>query len=574
LEYTANPAWFAVQALPYLMEYPYECSEQTFSRLYANSLAAHIANSDPKIKRVFELWKTTPESNALLSNLEKNQELKALLIEETPWLMNGKDETERKHRLGILFDLNKMAYEKNSALQKLQESQQYNGGWSWFKGMPESWYITQHIVSGFGHLTNLGVYDIKNDANTRNMVEKAVRFIDSELERDYYSLKRNCNKNCLEEDNLSYIHIQYLYARSFFINDIPLTSSVKEAADYYKKQAGKYWQDKSFYMQGMIALGLNRTENTDIPEKIVASLKEHALHSEENGMYWKYSGGYYWYQAPIETQALLIEVFDEIANDQSSVEEMKVWLLKQKQTQDWKTTKATADAIYALLLKGTDMLGETDFPEIKIGNMIINASDSEIKAEAGTGYFKKSWNGSEIAPEWGNISITKAKNTVSWGAAYWQYFEQLDKITEFEETPLKINKKLFVERKKDGKTVIVPVENDGKLAVGDKVKVRIEIRSDRDIEYVHLKDMRASCFEPADYISGYRYKSGIGYYQAIKDASMNFFIDYLRKGTYVFDYDLIVSQKGDFSNGITTIQSMYAPEFTSHSEGIRVVVEN
>ncbi|MDR2010634.1 MAG: hypothetical protein LBQ22_09150 [Bacteroidales bacterium] len=573
LEYTSNPAWYAVQALPYLMEYPYECAEQLFSRYYANSLATHIANSDPKIKRVFDLWKTTPGSEALLSNLEKNQELKSLLLEETPWLLNAKNETERKHRLGLLFDLNKMTQERNSALRKLRETQQYNGGWPWFKGMPENWYISQYIVTGFGHLNKLGVYDIKEDNETWNMVENAVRFIDSKLEESYNHLKKNCDKKCMEGDNLSYTHIQYLYARSFFINDIPVSSSVKEAMDYYKGQAEKYWKSKSFYMQGMIALSLNRFGNSDIPKKVIASLKEHAIHNEEMGMYWKYNNGYYWYQAPVETQALLIEAFDEITNDQASVEEMKVWLLKQKQTQDWKTTKATAEAIYALLLKGTDLLKETDFPEIKIGDMLINVSDPEIKTEAGTGYFKKTWNGTDIKPEWGNVSITKAKNTVSWGAVYWQYFEQLDKITEFEDTPLKINKKLFVERREGGKPVIIPVENDGKLSVGDKIKVRIEIRSDRDMEYVHLKDMRASCFEPVDYISGYRYKSGLGYYQAIKDASMNFFIDYLRKGTYVFEYDLVVSQKGDFSNGITTIQCMYAPEFSSHSEGVRVSVE-
>jgi len=266
---------------------------------------------------------------------------------------------------------------------------------------------------------------------------------------------------------------------------------------------------------------------------------------------------------------------------------MKVWLLKQKQTQDWKTTKATTEAIYALLLQGTNLLSETDYPIITVGNQSLDvANDPEIKTEAGTGYFKKSWESSEISSDFGNISVTKKQNTVSWGAVYWQYFEQLDKIKIFKETPLKINKKLFVERYNDGKKVIVPISENNSvetghatslqsnaLQIGDKITVRIEIQVDRDMEYVHLKDMRAACFEPVDYISGYRWSAGLGYYQAIKDASMNFFISYLRKGSYVFEYQLIVSQKGEFSNGITTMQCMYAPEFTSHSEGVRVVVE-
>jgi uncharacterized protein YfaS (alpha-2-macroglobulin family) len=574
LEFTANPAWYAVQALPYLMEYPYECAEQTFSRFYANSLATHIANSDPKIKRIFEIWKNTPNTTVLLSNLEKNQELKSLLIEETPWLLDAKNEAERKQRIGILFDLNRMTMENISALNKLREMQKNNGGWPWFKGMAESWYITQHIVSGLGHMDNLGIYVIRKDQSAWEMTRKAITYIDYEIERLYKNLKSNCNADCLNEDHISYLQIHYLYARSFFINDFPIPEATKEAFEYYKNQAAKYWNDKNIYMQGMIALALHRTGNNVVPSKILASFKERSIHSEEMGTYWRYNSGYNWYNAPIETQALLIEAFDEISNDTTLVEDAKVWLLKQKQSQDWKTTKATAEAIYALLLQGTDLLTETDIPIIKIGNLTIDAnSDSEIKTEAGTGYFKKTWDATQITPEWANVTVSKKTNSVSWGAVYWQYFEQLDKITGFEETPLKISKKLFVERRKDNSIVITPIENDAKLSVGDKIKVRIEIRSDRDMEYVHLKDMRASCFEPVDYLSGYRYKSGIGYYQSIKDASMNFFIDYLRKGTYVFEYDLIVSQKGEFSNGITTIQSMYAPEFTSHSEGVRVVVE-
>ncbi|MDD3739889.1 MAG: alpha-2-macroglobulin family protein, partial [Bacteroidales bacterium] len=574
LEFTSNPAWYAVQALPYIMEYPYECAEQTFSRYYANMLATHIANSDPKIKRVFDIWRNTPNSEALMSNLEKNQELKALMLEETPWVLEAQDENERKHRIGLLFDLNRMSMESKSALKKLEEQQKYNGGWAWFKGMPESWYITQHIVCGLGHLDNLGVTEIKKDNKTWNMTKKAIGFIDYELVRNYKEMKKYCDSKCMAEDHLGYMQIHYLYARSYFIEDVPIDNATKEAFEYYKSQAEKYWKNKSFYMQGMLALALHRYEDKITPIKIMASLKEHSLNSEEMGMYFKNDRGYYWYQAPIETQALLIEAFDEVIDDQQSVEEMKVWLLKQKQTQDWKTTKATAEAIYALLLRGTDMLADDEIAIITVGSMKIDAAnDPEIKTDAGTGYFKKAWDGSLVKPEWGDITVSKTSNTVSWGAVYWQYFEQLDKITTFEETPLTINKKLFVERREGVKPVIVPIEKDAKLAVGDRVTVRIEIRVDRDMEYVHLKDMRASCFEPVDYLSGYRYKAGLGYYQGIKDASMNFFIDYLRKGTYVFEYELIVAQKGDFSNGITTIQCMYAPEFTSHSEGVRVIVK-
>jgi len=580
LEFTSNPAWYAIQALPYLMEYPYECAEQTFSRFYANSIASHIANSNPKIKNVFESWKkSSPE--AFLSNLEKNQELKSLILEETPWVLNSQSESERKKRVGLLFDLNKMSNELNRALKKLQQLQVSNGGWTWFKGMPESRYMTQHIVTGMGHLDHLGVTAIRKDYKTWNMVTKAVRYLDDRIREDYNWLKKH--NSDMSKDHLSQTTIQYLYARSYFLKDVAISSRNKEAYNYYHNQAQNYWLGKSRYMQGMIALALHRRLDVDklmTPQSIIASLKENAINHEELGMYWKDNrGGYYWYQAPIETQALLIEAFDEVMGDKESVEAMKVWLLKQKQTQDWKTTKATTEACYALLLRGTDLLASDQLVEIKVGNEIIDpkkmdampAGRQDVKVEAGTGYFKTSWNKTAIKSNMGNVTVTKKDDGVAWGAMYWQYFEQLDKIAPAE-TPLKLVKKLFLQKNKPSGSVITPIVEGTKLKVGDKIKVRIELRVDRDMEYVHMKDMRASGLEPINVFSGYRYQDGLGYYESTKDASTNFFFDYLRKGTYVFEYPLRVNMAGDFSNGITSIQCMYAPEFTSHSEGIRVKI--
>ncbi|MCD4698807.1 MAG: hypothetical protein K8S16_21455, partial [Bacteroidales bacterium] len=188
------------------------------------------------------------------------------------------------------------------------------------------------------------------------------------------------------------------------------------------------------------------------------------------------------------------------------------------------------------------------------------------------GYFKTSWPGSEIKPEMGNITVTNENPSIAWGAVYWQYFENLENIT-FAETPLKLEKKLFLEENTDAGPVLKPIKNGGAIKSGNKIIVRIELRVDRDMEFVHMKDMRAAAFEPVNVLSGYRYQDGLGYYESTLDASTNFFFDYLRKGAYVFEYPLIASQKGDFSNGITTIQCMYAPEFTSHSEGVRVTIK-
>ncbi len=571
LEFTSNPAWYAVQALPYIMEYPYECSEQTFSRFYANSLAHHIVNSSPKVKAVFDAWSEDEDSKALLSNLEKNQELKSVLLQETPWVLDAKNETQRKKRVAVLFDLNRMSNELTKAILKLQQAQTTNGGWPWFKGMPESWYITQHIVAGMGHLTKLGV-DVSSYRGVEDMNQNAIRFIDNKI-RDYYlKLKKNYSNKKMKNDHLSYTAIHYLYARSFF-TDIPVPRRSKEAFDYFISQSEKYWLDRNKYAQGMIALALHRFGNKQVPQDIVRSLREYAMHSDEMGMYWKeVEAGYYWYQAPIETQALLIEVFAEVANDEKAVEECKIWLLKQKQTQDWKTTKATVEAVYALLLQGGDWLANDQIAEITVGDQKVDPENMpDLKVEAGTGYFKTAWHGKEIKPQMGEVTVHKPGKGIAWGAIYWQYFEQLDKISHHE-TPLKIKKELFIERHTESGNVIEPISQSD-IKVGDKIIVRVEIRVDRHMEYVHLKDMRASGFEPVNVLSRYKYQDGLGYYESTKDASTNFFIDYLSKGTYVFEYPLRVAHKGDFSNGITTIQCMYAPEFTSHSKGIRVKVE-
>jgi len=577
LEFTSNPAWYAVQAMPYMMEYPYECSEQTFTRYYSNAIASHIMNSNPKVKEVIEAWgKDSPE--AFLSNLQKNQELKELILEETPWVLDAKNEEQSKRNLAVLLDMERMSKELDKALTKTIKSQSVNGGWPWFPGMPESRYITQHVICGMGHLDHLGIKDVKDNHKVWQMVKKGVDYLDGEIVKDYRYAKR-WDPNYLTNQHLGYDQVQYLYSRSFF-PQLELNKDTKEAVGYYTDQAVKFWLNFNIYAEGMIALAAHRFEMVELSTDIVKSLKDRSIHHDEFGMYWKdYQLGYYWYEAPIETQALMIEMFNDVTNDQESVEELKIWLLKQKQTTNWKTTKQTTEAVYALLLTGSDLLANDEVVEITVGGKpieyVANPSSEnpyQVKAQAGTGYFKTAWTEEQVKPEMGEITVKKASAGIAWGAAYWQYFEDLDKIT-FAETPLSLQKQLFTVEVSNQGEQLKPITDKNVLHVGDKIRVRIELRTDRNLEYVHMKDMRASGFEPINVLSMYKYQDGLGYYEATKDAATNFFFDYIPKGTYVFEYDLRVQHKGDFSNGITTIQCMYAPEFTSHSEGIRVLVE-
>ncbi|WP_179376743.1 alpha-2-macroglobulin family protein [Winogradskyella wichelsiae] len=574
LEMTSNPAWYAVQALPYLMEYPYECNEQTFSRYYANALAQHIVKSNPKIEAVFNQWKST---DALLSNLEKNQELKSLLIQETPWLRDAQSETEQKKRIGLLFDLNKMNNELQSAIRKLKNNQHSSGAWPWFNGGRDNRYITQHIIAGFGHLKQLNVSQSNSE---ESMIQNALRYLDAEFIQEYKNIKKYNKDADLSKDHLSQMQLHFLYTRSFY-PEIKPSKEVKTIMHYYQTQIQNYWLKRSLYAKGLMALTMNRMDDSKTAGKIIKSLKENSITTDELGMYWKTNtNSWHWYQAPIETQALMIEAFSEVGNEIQSeaknltdIDNLKIWLLKNKQTNQWKTTKATTEAVYALLLQGSDWLSVTKQVDVKVGNETISPETLDnVKLEAGTGYYKTSWTGSEIKKEQADVTITKKGEGIAWGALYWQYFEDLDNITSAE-TPLKLGKKLFLKTNTDKGEEITEITKDLKLKVGDLVRVRIELRTDRNMEFVHLKDMRASGLEPINVLSQYKWQDGLGYYESTKDAATNFFMDYLPKGVYVFEYDLRVNNAGDMSNGISTIQSMYAPEFSSHSEGVRILVD-
>lgn len=445
-------------------------------------------------------------------------------------------------------------------------------------------YITQHIIAGFGHLNKLTVHAKTREASDKKehnqMILKAIEYLDEAFVKEYEDIRKYDSKIDLSKDHLSYTQLHYLYLRSFY-PDVKKSDKVEDITKYYHTQIQKYWLKRSLYAKGLMALIVDRMDDQTTSVKILKSLKENSITSEELGMYWKANANsWYWYQAPIETQALLIEAFSEAgtliqsaAQNLETVDNLKIWLLKNKQTNRWKTTKATSEAVYALLLQGSDWLRVTDLVDVLVGGQNIAPSKLEdVKVEAGTGYFKTSWNTSEIKPEMASVQLSKKGKGMAWGALYWQYFEDLDHISSAK-TPLKLNKKLFLKTNTATGEEISEITANTKVKVGDLIRVRIELRNDRTMEFVHMKDMRAAGLEPINVISTYKWQDGLGYYESTKDASTNFFFDYLPKGVYVFEYDLRVNNAGVMSNGITTIQSMYAPEFSSHSEGVRITVD-
>ena len=566
LEFTSNPIWYAVQALPALTTPESDNVLSWFATYYSNALAVYLANSTPKIKSIIDAWtKQGGTKETLLSQLEKNQELKAVLLEETPWVMESQDETEQKQRLALLFDMNRANYLNNQAIEKLQSLQTDEGGWAWFKGMPANVSITQWLLYGMGELSRLNA--VKPTDEIEKMQAKAVRFIDEYFKLHYEYYKKN-NLDGKMPETISTYELEYLFVRSMYKN-IPLDET-KEAFQFYLELAEKYWtKNTRLYDRAIAAMVLQRNGKTQTALSIIKSLREHATHTPDEGMFWANNQAQsFLFQSATCIHTFMMQAFQETGSLPGEMDEMKLWLLKQKQTQQWESSPATVNAVNILLQTGSKWLESDGNVSIKIGSQTLDTENGE----AGTGYIKTAFDSKSILPDMDRITITKKGAGPGWGAVYGQYFENLDKI-QAAKTGLNVEKSLFIEKVTATGKSLLPLAENQSLKIGDKVIVRLVVRADRDLEYVLLKDLRASCFEPAETLSGIRWAQQVIYYQMTRDASTNFYFYNLPKGTYVFEYPLYANAAGDYSNGTATIQCLYAPEYVSHTSGGRVKVE-
>ncbi len=563
VEFAANPSWYALQALPVLSAPQNENAIDYLTAYYVNGLAAYIVNSNLKISQVFKQWKQAGGTReTLLSNLEKNAELKSMLLDETPWLMSAKDETEQKRRIALLFDINEQKNQGQQYLDKLIKLQKSTGAFSWFDGMSESRYITQQVLLEMAHFQKMTGEEEKYP----DWILKALEYVDLQIARDFDELKKN-KRDYADTMSIGDMQWFYLHTRSEY-PDVPLLRSAKEAVDFYMKQAEKYWTQATLYGKAATALVCSRNGNRTLANQILDSLRETAVKSDEQGMYWAgNNAGYFWNERPVRVHTAIIEAFSEVSGNVSEIDEMKIWLLRQKQTQSWDSLVSTVDAIYVLLNKGTDWISDEGNVKIKLGNKVLDNKEKE----AGTGFIKETFGTSEFHPKMGNVTIEKSGGGIGWGALYWQYYKDIDQVKNTGKD-LSVTRKLFVEKIQDNKTTMIPVEKTT-VNVGDKVIVRLVVTTDRNLEFVALKDLRAACFEPVNQLSGMVWREGVGYYQTMKDVSTSFFFDFLPAGTYVLEYEVWVNNAGDFADGMANVQCLYAPEFVSHSDGNRIIVK-
>lgn len=553
LELTANPIWYAVQALPTLAEPGNDNAVSWFAAYYSSTLAQYIANAHPRIRQVVEQWKTAGgDTHSLLSRLETDTELKNIVQEETPWLLEAENETEQIRRLSLLFDLNRTAGLRATALRQLLDLQRTEGGWSWFKGMRPSEDITLYILRGMSQLTELNAVEYNQEEKEMQM--RALQFLDKQVARQY----REENKHVLTARR-----IDYLFVRSAY-RDVPKSGDTHEAIRCYTALAEQQWEKQSLYRRGEIAWLMHRNGNKPVAKEILTWLRKTATESDSEGMYWANNRqGDGSFLSPLDTHCLFMTLFNELDPDKQEIDRMKQWLLSRKQTQHWGTIPATVQAVYALLLTGSDRLATDNRCVVTWGKRTYDTVDGEI----GTGYLKVTLSNEQAAEAAGSkMVVRKEGNAPAWGAVYEQYFQPISDVKK-KKGVLHVEKKLFIETNDGKEAQLRPVGEGEALHVGDKAVVRLVVRTDRTMDYVFLKDLRAGCMEPTEQFSGTRSSDGIRYYQSPTDVAEHFFFDRLPKGTFVLEYRLYVSRPGTYAGGISTIQCLYAPEFVAHTEG-------
>jgi hypothetical protein len=565
VQVVSHPEWHAVMALPYLMEFPHECSEQTFSRYYANVLAAHLVKSNPAIRRVFESWRGT---EALDSPLTKNEDIKNIMIEQTPWLQDAANEAQARRRIALLFDENHLQQQTAGTMAKLQAMQDDGGLWPWFRGGDGSEFISLHIAAGFGRLRALGVETDVSPAL------KSLSALDDALTERHRLIRKAAKDDPAvpARNHLDPWVAHHLYTRSFFLKDKAVAESDLPARDYFLGQAKRYWpQLRSRLATAQVALALQRSGDAETARLITRSLRETARNDPESGMSWPagQGDGWAWWQAPVESQALIIEAFREIDNDWQAVEDCKVWLIRQKQVRQWGSTKATVDAIQALLGNRPDGVSDvTTGPLLRIslgGNEVRPAN-----VEAGTGFYEHRFPAAEVKLEMAEIVLTKNDPGIAWAGVHWQYFEDLAKLGAHESASLKLEKSLFVRRQSAQGPKLEPVS--GPVRVGEEIVTRIVLRSDRAMDFLHLQESRGSGTEPLNVLSGYRWRDGFACYEVTRDTASHFFIDHLPAGTHVFETSVRVQHAGVYQSGIAEIRCMYAPEFHARSGSVKLDV--
>ena len=559
-EAVPDPQWIVLGSLPYLVEFPHECAEQTFNRLYANVLGRHVVQSDPKMARVIRRWQSEGGNQ---SGLNQTPERRELTLGQTPWSDDAAAQDQSLDRLTMFLDDNAVTAGIASAQKRLRELQNGDGSLSWFPGGPPNLYMTMYVASGYGRLRSLGDADVGFD-----LPIAAWRYVDAEMDRRMQKIRIDDR----DRDHFDAMVAMYLDGRSRFLDLVPIDEQHAASWQYWIDQTETHLlPDASWMTRAKAALAMNRLGRPKTVELVLRSLRENAI-STDDGVTWKMRESPYWYDSPIETLAAIAELFRELSDDEDMVSDIHRQMIRNRRTHHWPSTRSTAEAVATIFDPDTRMTDLSGVLKVQIGAETLDPPPGETA----TGIWTRVWHDDAIDPSMGTISVVAPEDakTAAWASLHWSYLEDLSKVRSVDGSDLRVEKETFVKSSTDEGARLSPINRDGEstIRVGDRLVTRLTIHCDREMQFVHLRDHRAAGTEPVDVLSGYRWQDGLGYYQATGDAATHFFIDTLPKGVYVLQYETFATLEGVYQSGYANLQCMYAPEYAAHSESIEVEI--
>ena len=549
VEYTNHPAWLMIQALPSVAARNDKDVISQATAFYANSLGAFIMKQNPTIKGTIEQWQQElGTETSLMSSLQKNQDLKSLVIDETPWVMDADREADQKRQLINYFDDNTLQYRLDKNLQNLRDLQNGDGSWSWWPGMPGNLYMTTAVVK---MLTRLNAMTGAQQGTTQ-MLSSAMQYLGKEMVEEVKQMRKLEREHKVKDLRPSETAVDVLYIWS--LANTQLSGKTADARTYLVDHLAKQTHEFTIYGKAVAAVILAKNGKQQKAAEYLESIRQYSVYQEEKGRYFDTRKAYYsWRDYKIPTEVAAIEALKAIEpNDQQTVEEMQRWLLQSKRTQAWDTPLNSVDAVYAFLNGRTEML-QTKEPCV----ISLNGKPMDMpKATAGLGYVKTSASGNNLK----TLSVRKTSDGTSWGAVYAQFMQPVTKI-QSAAAGITVKRELLAAdtQKPIGKA----------LSVGDKIKIRITITAERDYDFVQLIDKRAACMEPVQQLSGYHW----GYYCSPKDYTTNYYFDRLSKGKHVVETEYYVDRQGTYATGTCTVQCAYAPEYTAREAAHTIVVE-
>ena len=544
LEYADNPAWYAASALP-SMQQTAETATAHIVNYYVATVASRIVADNPEIADAIAAWQKSP----LKSRLEQNADLKTIALDNTPWSRRAETETDMMAHIADIADPATVQYRQQRALTALNDLQRPDGGFEWFRGCRSSIWTTEEVLNLFGYLNEMGYYPA-DDAIAQQIVKRAVEYCDN-----YYN-KMSKREGATRKSVIASAS-DYIFIRSMLPVAAP-ADSIKWIADGVVDMAASGWGDYSIMGKAKAAILLANSGRNDVARNVVESLRQFARKSGDRGTYWDIDG-----IDKVTLASTALKALNKANPDDPIIDDVRHWLLLAKETQCWGSATKACDAINALLTTGKNWTAAVrKAPQIKVGNV-------KIDTDAATPYFGYIRRSIDMKRNDGSISIRRDKGCPAWGAVYCQYNAPADSVKSHANADIRIEKQFYVY---NSANTLRP-DATTKFAVGDRIQVRLTIRSERDLDFVALTDNRGACFEPADQLSVYEWQDGTGSYRETRDSATNIFFSHISKGTYVITYDVYANNTGTYTSGIASLQCQYAPALTSHSAGATLTVE-